>query len=113
MFIVGGQTDGKTPISIEINPMPEQWESYDAWMIGDDLLNWDGAQRDQGLFEGYEALGTAGGWTTSDKTNPFYYELNPGLGDHFWIFDLDIDCSQTVDGWFEVQTYYSIGGKVH
>lgn len=75
------------------------------------MLDWDGPQPDQGLFNGYEAMGTALAWTTSDETNPFYYELNPGLGDHYWILDVDMDCSQTQDGWFEFNTIYSIGGK--
>lgn len=91
--------------------MPEDWESYNSWMEGDDQLDWDGPQPGQGLFNGYEAMGTALAWTTSDKTNPFYYELNPGLGDHFWILDVDVDCSQTQDGWFEFNTIYSIGGE--
>lgn len=126
---MGGQTD-KSPIDIEIHPMPEDWESYNSWMeglifmifiwfiefqlsdLGDDQLDWDGPQPGQGLFNGYEAMGTALAWTTSDKTNPFYYELNPGLGDHYWILDVDIDCSQTQDGWFEFNTIYSIGGTV-
>ena len=32
--------------------MPEQWEKHNAWMVGDDQLDWDGAQAGQGLFEG-------------------------------------------------------------
>ena len=65
-----------------INQMLKQWESYNDWSEGDDKLDWDGPQVGQGTHEGYDAMGTAWGWTTSDKTNPFYYELNPGLGDH-------------------------------
>ena len=34
-----------------------------------------------------------------------------GLGDNFWIIDMDMDCSQTQNGWFEFTTIYSIGGE--
>ena len=78
VFIQGGQTD-LSPIDIVINPMPEIWESYNSWMEGDDKLDWDGPQPDQGLFNGYEAMGTAAAWTTDDETSDFFYEGNPGL----------------------------------
>ena len=77
VFIQGGQTD-LSPIDIIINPMPEIWESYNSWMEGDDKLDWDGPQPDQGTFNGYDAMGTAAAWTTDDETNDFYYEGNPG-----------------------------------
>lgn len=110
VFIVGGQTD-KTPIDININPMPEIWESYNSWMVGDTQLDWDGPEAGQGTFMGYDAMGTAAAWTTDDPTEEFFYELNPGLGPNYWIVDFEVDCSQTQDGWFEFNTIYSIGGN--
>lgn len=29
-------------------------------------------------------------------------------GPHFWMLDMDLDCSQTEDGWFELQAYESL-----
>jgi len=110
VFIQGGQSD-LSPIDIVIHPMPEIWESYNSWMEGDDKLDWEGPQPGQGTFMGYDAMGTAAAWTTDDETNEFYYEGNPGLGDNFWIIDMDMDCSQTQNGWFEFTTIYSIGGE--
>ena len=85
--------------------MPVQWDKYNAWSEGDDKLDWDGPQEDQGLFEGYESMGTALAWTTDDKTNDYYFELND-YGDHYWILDMDMDCSQTQEGWFEFSTIF-------
>ena len=38
VFIIGGQPDLKSSIDIKVNPMPEQWEEYNAWMVGDDKV---------------------------------------------------------------------------
>ena len=26
-------------------------------------------------------------------------------GDHYWMVDMDMNCTQTFDGWFEVKAY--------
>ena len=38
VFIIGGQPDLKSSIDIKVNPMPELWEEYNAWMVGDDKV---------------------------------------------------------------------------
>ena len=38
VFITGGQPDLKSSIDIKVNAMPELWEEYNAWMIGDDKV---------------------------------------------------------------------------
>jgi len=40
-----------------------------------------------------------------------YTALNT-WGDHYWMLDVDMDCSQTQNGWFEVKGYlaYVTGG---
>ena len=93
--------------------MPKQWESYNSWMVGDDHLDWDGPEPGQGTFNDYDAMGTSAAWTTDDKTGlsgKFYHELNGllELGPNFWLIDMDVDCSQTKDGWFELNTVYSL-----
>ena len=80
IFIIGGQSDGKSPIDITINSMPEQWNSYNSWMIGDNYLDWDGTEADQGTFNGYEASGTAAAFTSNDPSDKFYFELNDFCG---------------------------------
>ncbi|TRY76789.1 hypothetical protein TCAL_12427 [Tigriopus californicus] len=122
VFIVGGINDEQRPdcgtdaetstcaIDIALNEMPKQWESYNAWMEGDTKLDWEGPQVGQGTFDDYEAFGTPGAWTTDDATDDFYYELNT-FGPHYWIIDMNMDCSQTENGWFELNTLYTIGGE--
>ena len=115
VFIVGGVAPD-APIDISLHPMPVQWESYNDWLVGDDHLDWDGAEPGQGTHaqeeggESYEAMGTPGAWTTDDPTNDYYYALN-NWGDHYWFIVMDMDCSQTQGGWFEFNTIYSIGGE--
>ena len=57
-------------------------------------------------------MGTPLAWTSDSPENDFYNPLNPGLGDHTWLLDVDMDCSQTMDGWFEFNTIYTYGGTV-
>ena len=30
-------------------------------------------------------------------------------GQHYWLLDVDMDCSRTVNGWFELKSYISNG----
>ena len=59
VFLIGGVSPVTRPgcsddadtsecsIDILLNPMPEQWESYNTWMIGDTKLDWQGPQAEQ------------------------------------------------------------------
>ena len=64
------------------------------------------------MFNNWTPLGTPLAWTSDNPENDFYNSLNPGLGDHTWLLDVDMDCSQTMDGWFEFNTIYTYGGTV-
>jgi alpha-amylase len=33
-------------------------------------------------------------------------------GDHYWMVEFDMDCSQNENGWFEVKAYLTNGGKL-
>ena len=92
--------------------MPEQWNSYNSWMIGDNYLDWDGTEADQGTFNGYEALGTAAALTSNDPSDKFYFELND-FGSNYWVVDMDLDCDQTQEKWFEFKTIlrHCVGGN--
>ncbi|KAK8732749.1 hypothetical protein OTU49_006906 [Cherax quadricarinatus] len=82
------------------------YDKYNSWREGDTRLDWMGAQSGQGTYGGEEASGTPLVWTSSNPSNPGYQELNT-YGDHYWMVDMDMDCSQTEDGWFEVKAYLS------
>ncbi|XP_046656436.1 uncharacterized protein LOC124349688 [Daphnia pulicaria] len=91
-------------VSIQVNSLGfgAPWESYDAWRIGDTKLDWFGAQAGQGTYMGSSAFGTPLAWTTSNSILPEYQELNK-WGDHYHMVDFDMDCSETVNGWFDVE----------
>lgn len=50
--------------------------AYNAWRVGDTKLDWYFAQQGQGTFDGAEAMGTPGAWTTNDPSHDGYQELN-------------------------------------
>lgn len=89
------------------------------WKLGNDLLNWYGAQSGQG-GQASGAQGTALDWTTDTwpssygarrtvATHGFGVEPLNTWGPHQWMLDVDMDCSKTVNGWFEVKSYVSGG----
>ncbi|MDP5215109.1 alpha-amylase family protein [Pseudoalteromonas tunicata] len=83
---------------------------------GDTLLNWQGGETNQAA----QAQGSPLDWTTdvwpaswgAKKTvaNDGYGEtpLNT-FGQHYWLFDVQMDCSNTVNGWFELKAYVENG----
>ncbi|KAK8405762.1 hypothetical protein O3P69_001926 [Scylla paramamosain] len=84
------------------------YDKYNSWRIGDTRLDWQGAQAGQGSYGGQAASGTPLAWTSSTPGNPGYQDLNT-FGDHYWMVDVDMDCSQTEDGWFEVKAFLTNG----
>lgn len=47
-----------------------------AWSVGDDYLDWYGAESGQGSFQGLPPTGTPAVWTTNDRSNSGYSEFN-------------------------------------
>ncbi len=87
-----------------------------SWKGGDTFLDWYGIQAGQGSG----ADGTALDWTTDiwpaswgiKRTVPvdgFGEELLNTFGRDYWMLDVDVDCSATVNGWFEVKSFISNG----
>ena len=87
-----------------------------SWKSGDLYLDWYGLEANQGAG----AEGTAMDWTTNNwpsswgplRTVPVdgYGEsaLN-SYGYHYWMLDVQMDCANTVNGWFELKSYISNG----
>lgn len=86
-----------------------------GWKTSDDYLDWYGLEPGQSSGEG-----SALDWTTNA------WDLNWGSirtvsvdgygetplnrwGNHYWMFDVDMDCSATAAGWFEFKSYISNG----
>lgn len=87
-----------------------------GWKGGDTHLDWYGIEANQGSG----AQGTALDWTTNfwpsswgaKRTVPVdgYGEsvLNT-LGSDYWMLDIEVECSATANGWFEVKSFISNG----
>lgn len=84
-----------------------------AWKTGDTMLDWYGPEAMQtGISHNIRAAGTAFEWTTNNASNPFKvavdgfgFEPLNDVGDHLWMLDVDMDCSKTINGWFEVKSF--------
>jgi len=91
-------------------------ETTANWKEGDNFLDWYGSEESQGL----ESEGTPLDWTTNywpeswgdtknyDEVGFGVTELN-SYGTHYWMLDVEMDCSKTALGWFEVKSYISNG----
>ena len=109
VFLRGGLSPDQG-VSHTVRKLEERWWAYNDWAEGDTMLDWNGGEPGQGKHDGRDALGTPTGWTSNWEGNQFHHPFNV-WGDHYWIADLDMDCSATKDGWFEVEGLFSGGGE--
>jgi len=109
-------TDGNYLCAVPIRHLNPRNATTSGWKNCDTVLDWYGPQ----LRQSEEAEGTALDWTTNEWNSSWgaareveldgfgESELN-GWGDHHWMLDVEMDCSKTVDGWFEVKSFISNG----
>eukprot|EP00057_Strongylocentrotus_purpuratus_P027650 XP_011682124.1 PREDICTED: alpha-amylase 4N isoform X1 [Strongylocentrotus purpuratus] len=90
---------------------------FNDWKSGDDFLDWYGAESDQGKNQGQSAEGTPLVWTTNDAgyqhkvdTDGYGYTSLNVWGEHYWMLDINMDCSKTEEGWFELKGILKSGG---
>ncbi|QPB85628.1 alpha-amylase [Pseudoalteromonas rubra] len=87
-----------------------------GWKQGDNYLDWHGAESGQSA----EALGSALDWTTNlwpaewgtkATVESHGYGETPlnQWGAHYWMLDVDMDCSQSHNGWFEIKAFVKNG----
>ncbi|RCU49808.1 alpha-amlyase [Corallincola holothuriorum] len=87
------------------------------WKANDNYLDWYGPEASQsGAAEGSAADWTTNTWPAdwgAVKTvavDGFGEEPLNAYGAHYWMLDVDMDCSKAVDGtWFELKTFISNG----
>jgi hypothetical protein len=100
------------------------------WKLGEAWLDWYGVEASQtGLSHGIGASGSAADWTTNAWPADFGpektvandgYGLEPlnTFGMHYWMLDVDMDCSKAVEApdgdgtptrWFEVKSFITNG----
>lgn len=77
------------------------------------FLDWYGVEQGQSP----NALGTPLIWTTNNATYPrkiivdgHGYSPFNRWGDNYWLLDVMMDCSRTVNGWFEFKSYLKGAG---
>ena len=86
------------------------------WKSNDNYLDWYGLEAGQNTA----AEGTAMDWTTNlwpaswgtkrTVANDGYGEEPLNIwGEHYWMLDVDMDCSQTANGWFELKAFVKNG----
>ena len=94
-----------------LNPYTANWKN------GDLYLDWYGRESGQTLGNANGlAEGSVLDWTTNNSgnankvaVNGFGYSPLNTWGDHYWMLDVDMDCSKTVNGWFELKSFISGG----
>jgi len=89
------------------------------WKAGDSFLDWYGRELFQTQTSPGHGLaeGTPADWTTNNSSNPntvanqgFGFTPLNRFGDHFWMLDVNMDCSKAFNGvWFEVKSFISNG----
>lgn len=87
------------------------------WKANDNYLDWYGTESSQSST----AVGTAMDWTTNTwpsswgtektvTTDGYGVETLNTYGQHYWMLDVQMDCSKAVNGvWFEFKTYIKNG----
>jgi len=86
------------------------------WKVGDTQLDWYGAQAGQSS----QAVGTPLDWTTNIWPASWGTKRTVAVdgfgetplnrwGQHYWMLDVEMDCSKTVNGWFELKSFISNG----
>ncbi|XP_046353169.2 uncharacterized protein LOC124133027 isoform X1 [Haliotis rufescens] len=83
------------------------FNAYNAWAVGDNYLDWYGFESTQGEYKQAPkavAEGSPAVLTTSDDTKPNYLSYNT-FGEGYWAMDVCMDCTGTIQGWFEVIGY--------
>jgi len=97
-------------VSITHNDMGStpHYDGYNDWKVGDTKLDWYGAESGQGTHGGVTAVGTPLVWTSDDPTSAGYQPTSKG--EHYWMVDMNMNCDETEDGWFEVKAYVTSVG---
>lgn len=86
------------------------------WKANDNYLDWYGVEASQSST----AQGSAADWTTNIWPTSWGTKRTTAVdgygedplnlyGQHYWMLDVQMDCSKTVNGWFELKTFISNG----
>lgn len=87
-----------------------------VWKANDNYVDWHGSEPLQStVAQGSPLDWTADVWPASWGTkrtveaDGFGETTLNQWGQHYWMLDVDMDCSKTVNGWFELKSFISNG----
>lgn len=86
------------------------------WKVGDNYLDWHGPESGQSS----QSMGTPLDWTTDLWPESWGTKRTVSVdgygetplnrwGQHYWMLDVEMDCSKTANGWFELKSFISNG----
>ncbi|KAL5012334.1 hypothetical protein ScPMuIL_010885 [Solemya velum] len=73
---------------------------YNSWSRGDNFLDWYGAESGQGTYQGAVPMEVQRSGQQMEKETPQFIKQ---VGISLRLLDVDMDCSRTKNGWFEVK----------
>lgn len=102
-------------------------------------MDWYGVQSGQGSYNGQASAGSPLAWTSNTASSSGFQSLNKYVvksmaflnmfvffflpffffricfrwGDHYWMLDVNMDCSETEQGWFELKAFLTNSGIHH
>lgn len=75
-----GSNAASDPCSLPITTLSlgttSHYDGYNDWRVGDNYLDWLGAEVGQGKHNGLPAYGSPAVWTSNSPSSPGYQELN-------------------------------------
>ncbi|CAJ0589641.1 unnamed protein product [Cylicocyclus nassatus] len=89
--------------------VPNSYATYKSWSQGDYYLDFEGPEQGQGTYEGQTAFGTPLAYSTNDPQTQEYQPYNK-YGKGYWMVEVNMDCSKTDNGWFELKGYLNTAG---
>jgi len=92
----------------ELGKGKSEYSQYNAYRNGDMKLDFYGSEYNQATYHGREAEGTAMVWSTNNPDSPMYNKYNR-KGDNYWLINMEMDCEQTEQGWFELKAFLRDG----
>ncbi|KAI1701050.1 alpha-amylase [Ditylenchus destructor] len=98
----------ETKIDVESDIKPSMvYSAYQQWNQGDSYLDFLGPEFRQGTHDGVGANGTPLIWTTNATSNPAFNSINAELklGGHYWMVDLQMECNNTYNNFFEFKGF--------
>jgi hypothetical protein len=114
-----GKDCGANPVDVNkwlcAIPITHNIQASNYQRSNDKFLDWYGAESGQGVVEGSPLIWTTNAWPSSwgaKKTvalDGFGEDPENKWGHHYWKLDVQMDCSKTVNGWFELKSYISNG----